>query len=763
MGIKISRRKFIKGGLAAGAITAIGGLGVFNPRRAFPFAQSPTNIRKFVTTLPGLGPAGVNNFGQYIPLATKHTTKFAGKQTDRYNVLVTKYSQKMHPDLPGNTTFYGYTDRLQFDQKYLGGVIVVKRGTPVLLATTNSLPSKHILPVDPTLMAGPNGVMVKDLPLNRVATHLHGGFTPWFSDGTPLQWFASNGRHGVSFKNVPGTFSFPGTGTYYYPNDQSARMLWYHDHAIGITRLNAYAGIASAYIITDDFEAFLVNQGLLPDPVGIPLVIQDKSFVSSDIHEQDPTWKWGGPGSLWYPHDYEVDYFADGSANPKGRWDWGATVQYGDPQAPMAAGTMPLPRVSAVPEFFADTAMVNGAPYPVLNVTDKTYRFRMLNASQARFWHLNLYVEDQSNLGEVLMQNGSPVPGPSIYQIGTEGGFLPFVVEHKNVTPCPLDLVNDPSGNSAIADGPFNLLQAPAERSDILIDFTGMSGQSFILYGDAPGPFPMGDSRSDYFTGDADQTASGGAPPTQAGHGPNTRTIMKIVVSHGAVGLSLDQNWLNTMNTALGLNFAGGNPGVAPQQAPLLAPFNNGTGQFEVPAGTPILVKTLNEDFDEYGRLLQRGGTDQKFTNNQGLPTFGQGYLDSITETVGAGVVQAWDFYNNTGDTHPWHFHLVNVQIVGRGVFAVNTDGTPDFGTFTDLQGNAGKLTPPDPNEQGWKETVRMNPGEITRVIMRFDLPKLPKSMGNPLSRRTGGHEYVHHCHILEHEEHDMMRTLNVI
>jgi spore coat protein A len=303
-------------------------------------------------------------------------------------------------------------------------------------------------------------------------------------------------------------------------------------------------------------------------------------------------------------------------------------------------------------------------------------------------------------------------------------------------------------------------LQAPAERADILIDFTGLAGHSFILYNDAVGPFPMGDSRNDYFTGDPDQTAIGGAPTTKLGHGPNTRTVMKIVVSHGSAGLTLNPTWLNTMNMALANNFTGGNPGVAPQQPPLLAPFVN--GQFQIPAGTPIRRITLNEDFDNYGRLLQRGGTDQKFVNNQGLTTFGQGYLDSITEVVNAGAVEAWDIYNTTADTHPWHFHLVNVQIVGRGIYATDINGLPVFGSFTDLNGNAGRLTPPDPNEQGWKETVRMNPGEITRVIMRFDLPKLPASMGNPLSPRTGGHEYVHHCHILEHEEHDMMRTLVV-
>jgi spore coat protein A len=177
--------------------------------------------------------------------------------------------------------------------------------------------------------------------------------------------------------------------------------------------------------------------------------------------------------------------------------------------------------------------------------------------------------------------------------------------------------------------------------------------------------------------------------------------------------------------------------------------------------GVPIFNKTLSEDFDEFGRLLQRAGTDQQFTNNQGLSTFGQDYMGTISENPSAGATQVWDFYNTTGDTHPWHFHLVNVQVVGRGVFFTHK-GTPIFGSFKSLSGKNGQLTPPNANEMGWKETVRMNPGEITRVIMQFTLPTLPAAMGDPKSPRTGGHEYVHHCHILEHEEHDMMRALVV-
>ena len=409
MNKQMSRRKFLK--MAAGAGIAAGATMTlpwkFGASRAYAFAQSPTNIRKFVTTLPGLGPAAANNIGQYIPLATKHTKKIFGHSTDVYNVAVTEFSEQMHPDLPGKTHFFGYSDLFNLQKKYLGGAIVAKRGTPVLLTVTNLMPHKHILPVDPTIMAGPNGLMVGDLPTNRIATHLHGGLTPWFSDGTPFQWFTPTGKHGPSFMNVPGLRSIPGTGTYYYPNDQSARLVWYHDHAIGITRLNAYAGIASAYILVDDFETGLVNDGLLPDLVGIPLIIQDKSFVPTDILTQDPNWKWGEPGDLWYPHEYEVNTFLGGAANPKGRVDWGPTV------TPPSQNTLPLPPVSVVPEAFLDTILVNGGVYPEVSVPPRRVRFRMLNGSQARFYHLNLYPEDLSNPGEARVgrARAGHVPG----------------------------------------------------------------------------------------------------------------------------------------------------------------------------------------------------------------------------------------------------------------------------------------------------------------------------------------------------------------
>jgi spore coat protein A len=736
----LTRRQLLKTGAAAGAALGL----PWAIRGAYPFAQSPTNIRKFVTTLPGLGPSGANNIGQYIPLATKSTQNFAGLTTDVYKLGVAQFAETMHPDLSGPSHFWGYYDLATGDHKYLAGVIVANRGTPVLFNVTNQLPGTTLIPVDPTIAASATKT-VGQLPLNRIATHLHGGFTPWFSDGTPFQWFDPAGLTGASFMNVPGTNPPAGTATYYYPMDQSARLVWYHDHAMGITRTNAYAGIASAFVIIDSFESGLVSSGLLPDQVGIPLVIQDKTFVPQNILTQDPTWQWGGPGDLWYPHVYEPNQTGGTgphpscAPNPKGRWDYGPCAS---PPAVLPNGSflrLPTP-ASVVAEAFFDTILINGGVYPVVSVPPRRVRFRMLNGSQARFYHMNLYPEDPLHPGEAKVGT----PGPIMYQVGTEGGFLPAVAIHNNTTPLPKF---DPV--TANPDGPFNLLLAPAERADVVIDFNGVTpGQTFILYNDSVAPFPGGDARNEYFTGDADQTAFGGAPPTLPGHGPNTRTLLKIVVTAGSGDRLATPGWLAQLNRQLSSNFLTGNqPGLL---------YNNGdpSQPGPVPYMGPVNRQlTLNEDFDDYGRLIQTLGTFTKFTNNQGLPTWGQPYMATATETPSAGAVEVWQLFNLTGDTHPIHFHLVNVQIIQRQPFS----GDPAIGfTFT------GPAIPPDANEIGWKETVRMNPGEAITVITQFNLPTLPASMDNPLSPRTGGHEYVWHRHILEHEEHDMMRPLVV-
>src|SRR6266436_3125141 len=221
-----TRRNFIKSTAVAGT-----GLALFRGT-AWPFSQSPVGLRKFIQPLPGLGPRGIR-------VATPDTTAYPG--TDFYQIEAGEYNTwQFHPDLPPSK-LWGYADAAfglvsgKPDHGYLGGAIVAKKDRPVWLKVKNNLPPIHPLPVDRTLMGG-------ELAPNRIAVHLHGAFVPWTSDGGPNAWFAPNGDHGESFLNGTGV---PGEALHYYPNQQSARLLWYHDHAVGITRLNAYAGIAS--------------------------------------------------------------------------------------------------------------------------------------------------------------------------------------------------------------------------------------------------------------------------------------------------------------------------------------------------------------------------------------------------------------------------------------------------------------------------------------------------------------------------------------
>jgi spore coat protein A len=239
---------------------------------------------------------------------------------------------------------------------------------------------------------------------------------------------------------------------------------------------------------------------------------------------------------------------------------------------------------------------------------------------------------------------------------------------------------------------------------------------------------------NDYFPGFNGGNATKNNPVnafTPLGFGPNTRVLMRFDVGT-TVTTPADQTLAISPLTDL-------RAGIDPPLVP--------------PASAPRQL-TLNETFDPYGRLIQLLGT----LTPLGSPSagFGRPYESPATERVTAGTTEVWEIFNTTADVHPMHFHLVNVQLINRQPFQVSSLGNTKGGVnFT------GPAAPPEPNETGWKETVMMFPGTVTRIIMRFDLPAVPFTV--PASPRTGGNEYVWHCHILEHEEHDMMRPLVVL
>lgn len=882
-----------------------------------------------------------------LTIATGTNCTFSGQAAKCYEIHLQQGQVQILPPPWPKTTIRGYIEYLNGAPvgtlSYLGPSIVAQRDVPVRIKFVNDLPTgaggNLFIPVDTTYMgagtgpAAPAGAMGTDCQAtpkptwcyteNRATLHLHGGTTPWISDGTPHQWITPVGENtnypqGVSVQNVPDMnvcgANNDGCQTFFYSNQQSARLMFYHDHAYGITRLNVYAGEAAGYVLTDAVEQTLINggtltyqdangqtqaitvpAGTLPD-LGIPLVIQDKTFVdASTMLATDPTWNNGTgaldangkrapvTGDLWYPHVYmpnQNPYDVSG-ANAMGRWDYGpwfwppfTGLQFGPTPNPYCQPTPPAsatattwdcsatpweppfmpatPNPSGVPEAFMDTMVVNGKAYPTLNVPAGLVRMRILNAANDRFMNLSLWVADGSTVyptgytgpgnTEVKMvpfnstQNsiapfptwwydgsvpnpfddrvgGVPDPatrGPAIIQIGTEGGFLPNPAVIRNQ---PVNYVMNKRDITVGNVREHALFLGPAERADILVDFTNFAGKTLILYNDSPAPVPAADPRLDYFTGDPDQTATGGAPSTLPGYGPNTRTVMQIIV--GGSGGTAPVDDVNTakltqLQTILPAAFAASQDTIIVPQAPYNQVYNqvfpgdasayvkiqDTTFSFD-PIGPVSKItmdlepKSIIEDFTmDYGRMNALLGNEIPKTNITNQTSIPQGYVDppveivkiadAATTSIGSleDGTQLWKITHNGVDTHVIHTHMFVMQLVNR----VGWDGA---------------LKPPEANELGWKDTYRMNPLEdvivAVRPIMLKGLPfKLPNSIrlldvtrpqgatntagmmgftqvgpdGNPVSivnqMINFGWEYVYHCHILGHEENDMMRPVIV-
>jgi FtsP/CotA-like multicopper oxidase with cupredoxin domain len=940
-------------------------------------------MRKFVDTLPGLTSAGVNNLGQYIPVGVPDQTTFPN--SDYYEIAVVEYQEQMHSDLPP-TTLRGYVQletsviqgihyalpggKFGVDKPhYLGPTIVAQKDRPVRITFYNLLPTGApgdlFLPVDTTLMG--SGEANMDMAYNPVPTtsgtvmdgvrnpmctekysdpamramcftenratlHLHGGNSPWISDGTPHQWItpaneSTDWPEGVSVQSVPDMVGVPGVPdcsaandgcmTFYYTNQQSARLMFYHDHAWGITRLNVYAGEAAGYLITDSTEQALVANGTIPADQ-IPLVIQDRTFVpdAAQLALQDPTWdtaRWGTKGNFWYHHVYMP---AQNPGDPSGmsaygRWMYGpwfwppagdvkngpianpyydpscnlddsATWQYQtDPfcEPQYIPGT---PNISVGMEQFNDTPLVNGTAYPTVTLQPKPYRLRVLNAANDRFFNFQWYVADATTastglngLGQVIGgtevafkaaeleaaqtdPNIFPTPdlnlspaGPDWIQIGTESGFLPapVVVDGQQVT----TWITDPTRFDVGNVDKHSLLLAPAERADVVVDFSKFAGKTLILYNDAPAAFPARVASYDYYTGAPDLSPVG-APTILPGYGPNTRTVMQVKIAgtaapafnmtklnaafrHNANGTGVFESGQEPIivgqtgyNSAYGTSFAASGWCSSPNSTNKCDGYARINQQGGDPftfdtlrgaaAGTwsklsiPLQPKAIHDEmnstnFDEFGRMQATLGTEvvpatpglqnvvlspyvfptTELLDTTNLPKAAT-YDATLKQFVDVKVTsiataddgtQIWKITHNGVDTHPIHFHATDVQVLNR----VTWDNI---------------IIPPDPTELGWKETVRVSPLEDTIVAMRpvtptlpFDFPnsirKLSPMMANgtaidlssaKLLHNLGltafapsgdpidiynhyvnyGAEYVYHCHILSHEEMDMMHAV---
>ena len=977
------------------------------------WANSP-KLAKFVDTLPGLGSTKANNLGQFMSVAKADIVTYPG--SDYYEINLIEYKEQLHSDMPNKTLLRGYVqvnrgtntavcgggaqpactavhNTLTPDPvHYLGPNIVAQKDRPVRVKFTNRLPAGTagdlFIPVDETVMgagSGPaNSVAARGnigtpcnntvegnscakYPQNRADLHLHGGRTPWISDGTPHQWITpveeiTPFTKGVSFANVP-DMPDPGDGsmTYYYTNQQSARLMFYHDHAFGITRLGVYAGGAAGYIITDQWEQDLLTRNLLP-PDQIPLVLQDKTFVDAtpvthpitgatvpQIMVTDPLWNWGSAtaggngvkvpvtGDLWLPHVYmpaQNSTAGSGGVNPFGRWMYGpwfypATAVEKGPKAnpyydadcsspfpavyancttPGQPEQIPgTPNVSMGMEAFQDSAMVNGTVFPSLTVDPRAYRFRVLNAASDRFWNLSFYVADSaqvspdtrpaSRLTEVKMvpasddrakannwpadwpvdgrDGGVPDPGlcaaggvncpnlgPSFLQIATEGGFLPAPVVRA---PQPVTYITDPTAFWVGVVDKTGLALGPAERADVIVDFSLYAGKTLILYNDAPAAWPARVPGYDYYTGAPDMrdgggygtggtydipsgTWAGGTGPLP-GYAPNTRTVMQVIV-RGNTGTdpaytfnqaNLEKEFTNlAVPTAINpapvktLFERAQDPIIVGQAAYKnaypnsyfppnfpwegISQINDQYIKFVTLAGQPVkapqhpkgIHDEMGASFDPvYGRmsgnlamqlpnpttlnalLILYGFSDipTESLNNSttvnvqvlGAPKNDDFLFDGVnlnfTTNLGDGT-QIWKISHNGVDTHPIHFHIFDVQLVNR----VGWDG---------------QIALPEPNELGWKDTIKISPLMDTIVAVRPRAPDLPFGIANSLrplnpaipidspmgfnsvdwksgqARRTPvtnilydfKWEYVWHCHILSHEEMDMMRpiVLNVV
>jgi FtsP/CotA-like multicopper oxidase with cupredoxin domain len=756
----LTRREFLKLSAAAGA-------GLFFPWQlgAYPVfaAQTPQiplaakNIPQFVDPLPMLGAPGG------IALATGTKLEISMEQFQSY-ILPTG---TLGPGVKTKTWVFGYKVNGASDSStpdtYLGPAILATRGIPTEIKFINNLPkglsTNNVLAwkysTDQTLhwadplngetnmwnhmamspAVGSEGAKNYAGPIPAVV-HLHGGEVPPVVDGGPDAWVTSDGSmRGHAFYSKDGATS----GNYHiycYPNSQEASMIWFHDHALGITRLNVYAGLAGAYPIVD--PTLTLPIGLTATGIGtetiIPLIIQDRMFDTT--------------GELFFPADTAA-----------------GLVWTPNPEHPYW-----------VPEFVGDTIAVNGKVWPYLSVDPKRYRFLVVNGSNARTYEL------------FLINPAANVMGPPIWQIGTDGGYLD----------APVKIDPNAAANN-------KLVVMPGERADLIVDFAGLAGQTLILRNTGRTPYPRGTSPNGTTTGRIMQIRvnkqplaspdTGYDPAAGAPIRPNGRKIVRLVnPAAGTLAVSAQKTRQFTLNEVMGMA----------QNA-----INPVTGVMTAYPGGPLEILVNNTKWDGK-RINGVAKTDTGMymytfeTRNDFVPVTLKGKTDYYSEVFAEGTTEVWEIVNLTADAHPMHTHLTTFQLMNRQAFNTSNylkayaaafpgggydpmtkkaypagvfipaygpplnynngipralGGNPDVTPF--LQG---PVQPPLPQEAGWKDTVMCPPGTVTRFVVRFAPTDTPagETGDYPFDPGAGGHGYVWHCHIIDHEDNEMMRPSKV-
>jgi len=518
------------------------------------------------------------------------------------------------------------------------------------LRTKNGKPLPHLLPVDESIhwcyslpgytqySIGKDGV-----PL---ITHLHGGHSDYQYDGNP-EFFMNPGRTVVGPQWMGAVDK-----VFTYSNDQVAGNLWYHDHALGITRLNVYAGLAGFYFIRDEFDT-----GKPGNPLNLPAFPYELAYAIQDRMFTDD-------GGLFYPA-YAGDPFWEDFIDGEG-------------------ATPPIPGgPSGLAEFFGDHMTVNGKIWPKTDVEPRNYRMRLLNGSDSRFLVLRFRVA--ANPAATSLDGAS--------------------------TPLMFHVIGSDQGLAGAAMQTDTLVFEPGSRYDIVVNFGSLADQRIIMEnigGDAPfgGDFGAAVDPADLFVD------------------RQTDRIMAFDVTRPL--------------SAVPDNFA---PAA-------IASYGGNTN-----AVSNNRKVALFEGKDEFGRLQPLLGAEIAGTFTA-IP-----WHMTPTETPALGSTEEWEIYNFTGDAHPVHLHLTNFEVLGRHLLSFDDTGPAQTvvqhngttgeapGVSDVVVGDAVSLGPLDGYaENAPKDMVTALPGQMTKIRATFDKPG----------------RYVWHCHILSHEDHEMMRVLQV-